>query len=60
MDSGKLERELGWHPRHTLAQGLFDTINWYLANSDWVTAIRKQQEYQNWLAKNYDEREKTK
>ena len=60
MDSGKLQRELGWVPRHTLTQGLRDTIDWYLANPDWVTAIRKQQEYQSWLAKNYDEREKSK
>ena len=60
MDSGKLRRELGWVPRHTLTQGLRDTIDWYLANPDWVAAIRKQQEYQSWLAKNYDEREKTK
>jgi len=60
MDSGKLQRELGWSPHHTLTQGLRDTIDWYLANPDWVAAIRKQQEYQSWLAKNYDEREKTR
>jgi len=60
MDSGKLERELGWVPRHSLTLGLRDTVDWYLANPDWVTAIRKQQEYQSWLAKNYDEREKSK
>jgi len=50
---------LGWSPRHTLTDGLRNTIDWYLANPDWVLAIRKQQEYQSWLTKNYDTREKT-
>ena len=59
MDSSKIQRELGWSPRHTLADGLRNTIDWYLANPDWVLAIRKQQEYQSWLTKNYDTREKT-
>ena len=59
MDSGKLAHDLGWQPRHTLTEGLLATIEWYLANPDWVTTIRKQQEYQIWLSKNYDEREKS-
>jgi len=58
MDSSKIQRELGWSPRHTLTDGLRNTIDWYLANPDWVLAIRKQQEYQSWLTKNYDTREK--
>ena len=60
MDSSKIQRELGWRPHHSLTEGLGDTVNWYLSHPDWVTAIRKQQEYQSWLAKNYDEREKSK
>jgi dTDP-glucose 4,6-dehydratase len=59
MDSGKIARDLGWQPRHTLTEGLLATIEWYLSHPDWVTAIRKQQEYQTWLSKNYDEREKS-
>jgi len=59
MDSGKIKRDLGWNPRHTLTEGLRTTVDWYLSHSDWVTAIRKQQEYQSWLSKNYDRREKT-
>lgn len=59
MDSRKIERELGWQPRHTLSAGLRDTVNWYLSHPDWVTAIRKQQEYQTWLSNNYDRREET-
>lgn len=59
MDSSKIQQELGWSPRRTLTDGLRNTVDWYLANPDWVLAIRKQQEYQSWLMKNYDTREKT-
>jgi dTDP-glucose 4,6-dehydratase len=47
MDAGKLTRELGWYPRHSLTEGLRDTVDWYLSHPDWVAAIRKQQEYQS-------------
>ena len=57
MDAGKIERELGWRPRHSLTEGLRDTVEWYLSHPEWVTAIRKQQEYQSWLAENYEKRE---
>lgn len=59
MDSSKIKRELGWRPQHTVTEGLFATIEWYLSNPDWVAAIRKQREYQGWLKQNYDEREKS-
>ena len=58
MDAGKIERELGWRPRHSLTDGLRDTVEWYLSHPDWVAAIRKQQEYLSWLAQNYEKREK--
>ena len=57
MDASKIEYELGWHPRHSLAEGLADTVNWYLSHSEWIAAIRKQQEYQSWLTQNYEKRE---
>jgi dTDP-glucose 4,6-dehydratase len=59
MDSTKIQRDLGWTPRHTLTAGLRDTVDWYLSHPEWILAIRKQQDYQGWLAKNYDAREKT-
>ena len=59
MDAGKIERELGWRPHHSLTQGLRDTVDWYLSHPNWVTAIRRQQDYQNWLAQNYEKREGT-
>ncbi len=56
MDTRKISAELGWRPRHTLAQGLLDTVKWYLSHPEWVSAIRQQQEYQRWLDKNYASR----
>ncbi len=40
IDSGKIERELGWTPRETFESGLRKTVEWYLANRDWWEAIR--------------------
>jgi dTDP-glucose 4,6-dehydratase len=56
MDTHKIRSELRWSPRHTLTDGLLDTINWYLAHPEWVTAIRQQQEYQGWMDANYKAR----
>jgi dTDP-glucose 4,6-dehydratase len=56
MDTHKISAELGWRPRHTLTQGLLDTVKWYLSHPEWVTAIRQQQSYQGWLDANYKSR----
>jgi dTDP-glucose 4,6-dehydratase len=53
LDFHKIERDLGWKPRHTIRNGLRETVDWYLAHPDWVTGIRKKKEYQAWLGKNY-------
>jgi dTDP-glucose 4,6-dehydratase len=57
MNTAKIQRELGWRPGHTLAEGLRETVAWYLANSEWAAAIQKQGDYQRWLVRNYQERE---
>jgi dTDP-glucose 4,6-dehydratase len=59
MNISKIERELGWQPRYALADGLLATVQWILANPDWVAAIQKQREYQTWLSENYETREKS-
>ncbi len=59
MNISKIERELGWQPRYSLTDGLLATVKWILANPDWVAAIQKQREYQTWLTKNYETREKS-
>ncbi len=56
MNISKIGRELGWQPRYSLNDGLLATVQWILANPEWVAAIQKQPEYQTWLDKNYDKR----
>jgi dTDP-glucose 4,6-dehydratase len=48
IDAGKIERELGWKPSITFEQGLERTVDWYLANTEWldhVTSGAYQQYY---------------
>jgi dTDP-glucose 4,6-dehydratase len=42
MDPSKIERELGWSPRIDFAEGLEDTVRWYLDNRNWWGSIRQQ------------------
>ncbi len=56
MNTHKISSELGWRPRHTLTEGLLDTVNWYLSHPEWVTAIRQKQEYKGWMDANYKSR----
>ncbi|MDZ4702215.1 MAG: dTDP-glucose 4,6-dehydratase [Rhodothermales bacterium] len=39
MDHARLTEALGWKPRHTLETGLRRTVDWYLANQDWLAAV---------------------
>ena len=36
IDSSKLQRELGWVPSLQFEEGLEKTVEWYLANEDWL------------------------
>lgn len=56
MDITKIGSELGWEPREWLESGLQKTVAWYLHNEDWVAAIQKQGDYQQWLDQNYQKR----
>ena len=40
IDIRRIERELGWTPQHRFADGLTQTVQWYLANPDWVARVR--------------------
>jgi dTDP-glucose 4,6-dehydratase len=40
IDAGKIEKELGWKPGHTFESGIRETIQWYLANQDWVKQVK--------------------
>jgi dTDP-glucose 4,6-dehydratase len=39
MDTAKIERELGWNARETLVSGLSATVDWYLENEPWWSAL---------------------
>ena len=35
----KLRDELGWEPRYGFERGIAETVDWYLANQDWVRRV---------------------
>jgi dTDP-glucose 4,6-dehydratase len=39
IDASKLKSELGWVPAHDFAQGMADTVDWYLAHQPWVQRV---------------------
>jgi dTDP-glucose 4,6-dehydratase len=55
IDAGKIERELGWKPQETFESGLRKTVEWYLANGDWVRGVTSG-EYQKWMDQHYLQR----
>lgn len=40
IDFSKLRNSLGWQPQMQIEQGLEQTIDWYLANSEWVNTSK--------------------
>jgi len=56
MDITRIGRDLGWQPRESLASGLRKTVQWFLDHRTWVESIRRQQDYQSWRERNYDQR----
>jgi dTDP-glucose 4,6-dehydratase len=48
----KIKNELGWRQRHSFSEGLDATIQWYMANTEWVNQVRSG-EYQKWIEENY-------
>ncbi len=56
IDLTKINTELGWEPRESVTTGLRKTVAWYLSNSEWIAAIRQQNNYQQWVQKNYQAR----
>ena len=56
IDISKIQRELGWQPRHSLEKGIADTVKWYLDHSDWVKSALQGSGYEDWVLKNYTNR----
>jgi dTDP-glucose 4,6-dehydratase len=55
IDASKLEKELGWKPSITFEEGLERTVDWYLANQDWVNRIVSG-EYEEYYKTQYENR----
>jgi len=55
IDARKIERELGWRPAETFATGIRKTVEWYLANPQWVDEVQNGS-YRDWMSRNYDSR----
>ena len=52
IDARKIERELGWKPEETFESGIRRTIEWYLANEDWVQGVTSGA-YREWISTQY-------
>jgi len=56
IDARKIERELGWKPAETFETGMRKTVQWTLANQEWVRKVQSG-DYLKWMDKNYAKRE---
>ncbi|KOF54191.1 spore coat protein [Achromobacter sp. DMS1] len=54
IDATRLERELGWKPAETFDSGIRKTVEWYLANQDWVANITSGA-YRDWVNTQYED-----
>ncbi|MFA5781585.1 MAG: dTDP-glucose 4,6-dehydratase [Bacteroidales bacterium] len=55
IDSGKLQKELGWKPSLQFEEGLEKTVEWYLANDEWLNQVTSG-EYQKYYENQYVKR----
>ena len=52
IDASKIQRELGWKPAETFETGIRKTVEWYLANPDWVAHVQSGA-YRAWVSTQY-------
>lgn len=55
IDATKINAELGWKPSVTFEEGLSQTIDWYLANTEWLDHVTSGQ-YQHYYESMYANR----
>ncbi len=55
IDSSKIQRELGWKPSLQFEEGLEKTVDWYLANQDWLDHVTSG-DYQKYYEEQYSGR----
>ena len=53
IDASKIKRELGWKPSVTFEEGLELTIDWFLANEEWLLHVTSG-EYASYYEKQYN------
>jgi dTDP-glucose 4,6-dehydratase len=58
LASEKVQKELGWAPETTLEAGLKQTVDWYLANGDWIRRVAARG-YRSYYRRQYDRRDAT-
>ena len=52
IDASKIERELAWRPAETFETGIRKTVQWYLANPEWVAHVQSGA-YLDWVQTQY-------
>ncbi|MBT3864714.1 dTDP-glucose 4,6-dehydratase [Candidatus Peregrinibacteria bacterium] len=57
IDANKIKTELGWTPTVTFEQGLTETVQWYLDNTEWLKNVTSG-EYQSYYKDMYNNRTK--
>lgn len=55
IDSSKISGELGWKPSLTFEEGLAKTVDWYLANTEWLQHVTSG-DYQQYYVQQYEKR----
>ena len=55
IDPGKIRADLGWYPETPFEVGIVKTIDWYLANEDWMQRVTSGA-YQSYYAEMYKNR----
>jgi dTDP-glucose 4,6-dehydratase len=55
IDATKLKIELGWEPSITFEEGLEKTVDWYLANEEWLSDVTSGH-YQEYYSEQYNNR----
>ncbi|MCF6406716.1 dTDP-glucose 4,6-dehydratase [Chitinophaga filiformis] len=55
IDATKLNKELGWEPSLQFEEGLEKTVDWYLANEEWLEHVTSGA-YQDYYSEQYQKR----
>jgi dTDP-glucose 4,6-dehydratase len=55
IDAAKMQRQLHWQPRFEFRRALEVVVDWYLANGEWISAIRSG-EYLRFYEQQYAQR----